>query len=111
MTFCSTIGSLFMMPLWLYTLGTVLTEQAKITIPFLHLLPNLLITIVPCLVGLGISQISPKIKQFSIKIAKVFTLCVSITLLGSMFFLKFYIFMLIKSRTWLVCFIRKYIFF
>ncbi len=63
-----------MMPFWIYTLGQVLTIKAKLNIPFLGLLNNLLFTIVPCLIGLGFTIKFPKLKKYAIKIAKPFTL-------------------------------------
>ncbi len=39
-----------MLPAWVYTLGTVFSNKAKISIPFLKLVLNLIATIGPCLV-------------------------------------------------------------
>ena len=63
-----------MMPFWVYTLGQILTIKAQINIPFVSLLTNLLYTIVPCLIGLGLTIKFPKLKNFAVKIAKPFTL-------------------------------------
>ena len=83
-----------MMPAWVYTLGRVLTEKADIEIPFTRLLANLFITIGPCLVGLAISRISPKIRAFTVKISKKFTLFLILTLLAGLFVTKIYVFRL-----------------
>jgi solute carrier family 10 (sodium/bile acid cotransporter), member 3/5 len=48
LTFFATLGSLVVLPAWLYTLGTTFTQNAKIEIPFLRLIMNLFITIGPC---------------------------------------------------------------
>jgi len=63
-----------MMPFWVYTLGQTLTVKAQINIPFFSLLNNLLYTILPCLIGLGLTIKFPKLKNIAIKIAKPFTL-------------------------------------
>lgn len=93
------------MPAWYYTLGKLLTDEADIHIPFIKLTSNLLFTIVPCLVGLGLTALFPKLRNFSIKIAKPLSLFALITMLGLMIFTKNYIFTLIKLKQWSAAFI------
>lgn len=90
-----------MMPLWVYTLGSVFSTKADIRIPIIGLFGNLMITIIPCIVGLILNIRYPKIKKFALKIAKPFTLCVMITFLILAFTTKFYSFKLLKLRHWI----------
>jgi bile acid transporter len=101
MTFFSTLSSLVMMPVWIYSLGSILTTEAEIQIPMLGLFMNLMITIVPCLCGLALTLKFPKLKKAAIKIIKPLTLFVIITMLAIMFTTKIYIFKLISARNWL----------
>lgn len=102
MTFVSTLGSLFLMPIWVYTLGSVFTDAANIKIPFLNLIVNLFITIGPCLFGLCLSRIFPKIKKFVLKIAKPFTLLAVLSFLAFTIYVKLYVFSLVKLGQWLI---------
>lgn len=90
-----------MMPTWVYTLGSIFSTEAKIKIPILGLFANLLITIIPCLIGLGISSWFPKIKKIAIKVAKKFIIIVLISFLILAFITKFYTFKLLKLRHWI----------
>lgn len=87
-----------MMPFWIYTLGTVFSTQAQITIPILGLSSNLIITIVPCLIGFFLSQKFPKLKMKALKIAKPLTLVVLITFLLFSFIVKMYTYRLLSLR-------------
>ncbi|CAF0933343.1 unnamed protein product [Brachionus calyciflorus] len=101
LTFVSVLSSMVMMPLWIYTLGRVFSTKAQIKIPILGLFANLMITIVPCLIGLAINLRFPKFKKYALKIAKPFTLVFLITFLVLAFIAKFYSFKLLKMRHWL----------
>lgn len=88
------------MPAWVYSLGKVLSKEAQINIPILGLLGNLLITVGPCLIGLLMSYLFPKIKKAALKIAKPFTLLVMLSFLIISFMAKFYLFKLVRLRHW-----------
>lgn len=96
-----------MMPFWVYTLGSVFSTKANIQIPILGLFGNLMITIIPCIIGLALNIRFPKIKKNALKIAKPFTLCVLITFLILAFVTKFYSFKLLKLRHWISGNIKK----
>jgi hypothetical protein len=59
------------LPAWTYTLGTILSNRANISLPFLSLIGNLFVTIGPCLLGLFLAYKYPKLKVFCFKIVKV----------------------------------------
>ena len=90
-----------MMPAWIYSLGRVFSVQASIRIPIVGLLSNLLVTIIPCLIGFGLSRCFPKLRIFCLRIAKPFTLIVLISFFALFFISKFYILKLVKLRNWL----------
>ena len=76
MTFASTVTSLVFMPAWYYSLGSLITSEneTKIEIPFRALITNLLISIIPCLIGVLIVKKYPSVKEKSIKAAKPISL-------------------------------------
>lgn len=102
MTFVSTLGSLVLMPAWLYSLGRVFTSAANITIPFSKLVLNLFTTIIPCLIGLSVSRCFPKIKPIILKISKPLILFVVITFFLLTLYVKYYVIYLVKWKQWLV---------
>jgi hypothetical protein len=89
------------MPAWVYTLGTVFSTQASIRIPVVGLLANLLVTIVPCLIGFALGQYFKKLKEFCMRIAKPFTLIVLVSFFVLLFVSKFYILKLIRLQHWI----------
>ena len=76
MTFASTVTSLIFMPAWYYSLCSLITSEneTKIEIPFRALITNLLISIIPCLIGVLIVKKYPSVKEKSIKVAKPISL-------------------------------------
>jgi hypothetical protein len=74
----------------------VFSEKAFITIPFSKLFLNLLVTVGPCLIGILLSSIFPKLKQICVKIAKPFTLAILVSFLIMALVSKSYIFTLMR---------------
>jgi hypothetical protein len=89
------------MPAWIYTLGRVFTVSTDISIPIPRLLINLLNTIVPCLIGLGLSRCFPNLKPTVIKIAKPFVIIFLLTFLAFTIIVKHYVFTLVHWKQWL----------
>ena len=90
-----------MLPLWLYTLGSVLLVEAEIQIPVILLLANLLIVVVPCLIGFAISCKYSKLRKIAMKVAKPVTLVFIVTFLTLVTATKFYTFRLMKWQFFL----------
>lgn len=84
------------MPIWIYTLGSKLTTNANIQIPYLMLLVNIFVTVGPCLLGFLVSHFNPKVKKFATKIAKGFTLVFLITFFCLVLATKYYTFYMMK---------------
>lgn len=76
MSFVSTSSSFIMMPLYLYTLGHIYTNELDLRIPFLSLLISLGLVVVPYSIGIGISYCSTKIRLLVEKLVKPIMLCI-----------------------------------
>ena len=90
-----------MMPLWMHTLGRRISYKAQITIPISKLVLNLLTTIVPCLIGLLLSQRFPILKEFFMRIAKKLVVILIISFLLVTLAAKYYIFNLVTFEQWI----------
>jgi solute carrier family 10 (sodium/bile acid cotransporter), member 3/5 len=90
-----------MMPLWLYTLGRTLANEAQISLPYLRLFLNLLVTIGPCLIGLLLNIKFPQLKKFMLKFVKKLVICLIICFLIITLIAKYYVFQLITWKQWL----------
>ena len=120
MTFCSTVASLckffekknqrytvqliiiyvkVMMPAWIYSLGSVLSTKANIQIPFISLFINLLVTVVPLLIGLTISTFVPKARTFANRYAKTFLKIVLLSFFILIFATRYFIFRLLTLQS------------
>jgi hypothetical protein len=89
-----------MMPFWMTIVGKNYLKSARVSIPMIRLVSNLLITIIPCLIGLGISFKWPKAKAVLIKFIKKLLIIMIIFFLGITIISKFYIFKLISWKQW-----------
>ena len=85
-----------MLPLWVYTLGRGLMLNAQIEIPFHLLIAQLMIVVVPCLIGFGLTFKFPGLRARVLKIAKPFTLIFVTCFLTFVFYTKWYTFQLMK---------------
>jgi predicted Na+-dependent transporter len=103
MTFASTVTSLVFMPAWYYSLGSLITSEneTKIEIPFRALVTNLLISIIPCLIGVLIVKKYPSVKEKSIKVAKPISLFIVISLVTFSSLVKYHIYALINLKMWI----------
>ncbi|CAF0933362.1 unnamed protein product [Brachionus calyciflorus] len=100
LTFVSTMSSIIMMPLWFYTLGKTISIKAEIKIPLFKLILNLLVTIIPCLIGIILAKKFPKLKQTIMKYAKKIIVFMIISFLVLNLVSKYYIFKLITWQQW-----------
>lgn len=78
-----------MMPFWLYSLGSTITDDVKFEIPIFHLLLNLMVLVLPSTIGFILGCYVPKLK----KIAKILN-----TLINSLLFTALFIAFLLMSR-------------
>lgn len=106
MTTISTIAALGMMPLWIYTLGKVFTNElggaTKVDIPFLNIFTALIILIVPLLVGVAIKYKLPRLTKILMKILTPVTLFVIIILVSVGIYTNLFIFEFFEPKVILV---------
>ncbi|XP_023224564.1 ileal sodium/bile acid cotransporter-like [Centruroides sculpturatus] len=74
MTFISTVAALGMMPLWIFTLGSSLFRNGKVTLPYLNLFGSLVLLTLPIGIGMLIRKYKTKWANFSDKIIRPFTI-------------------------------------
>ncbi|KAH3776382.1 ileal sodium/bile acid cotransporter-like [Dreissena polymorpha] len=97
MTFISTVASIGMMPLWLYTLGrTFLQEDLNLTIPYLNILQVIASLVIPLLIGIFLKYKFIKVALVIIRFLKPFTLLVMIVFLCVGLYANWYVFKLFK---------------
>ncbi|KAK3605735.1 hypothetical protein CHS0354_013533 [Potamilus streckersoni] len=63
MTTISTIAALGMMPLWVYTLGSLIILEENVQVPFANIAISLSIIIIPLLVGVFLKHKFPKVAE------------------------------------------------
>ncbi|KAI1297203.1 Ileal sodium/bile acid cotransporter [Halotydeus destructor] len=100
MTFVSTLASLGMLPLWLFTLGSHLLEQGNVTVPYLNLFISLFALIVPLAIGLALQKYKTSWALYlRTKVLKPFTVVVIIISVGGGILTGYYVF---ELMTWSV---------
>ncbi|XP_067944149.1 hepatic sodium/bile acid cotransporter-like [Watersipora subatra] len=95
MTTLSTIVSLGMLPLWLYTLGATIPADEgveKVQIPFLNILQSLALIVVPLAVGVLIKYKLPRVALAIKRWLNVLFTVALLTFLTLVIYVKFYIF-------------------
>lgn len=106
MTTISTIAALGMMPLWIYTLGKVFTDElggaTKVDIPFLNIFTALVILIVPLLVGVAIKYKLPRLTKILMKIITPVTIFVIVILVSVGIYTNLFIFEFFEPKVILV---------
>ncbi len=70
MTAVSTFSAFFMMPLWLFSLGKTIFNEADIAIPYYKICIYAFFLVVPLSIGLAIGKWAPKLSKFLVKILK-----------------------------------------
>lgn len=79
MTFVSTIASIGMMPLWIFTLGGTIFSDGVLEVPYLSLVLSLLGLSIPLCLGLLIQRYKPSWAETSRMISRPFTIICLIT--------------------------------
>ena len=99
MTAMSTFAAFFMLPLWLFTLGATIFDEADIAIPYRKVCIYAFFLVIPLSIGLAISRWAPKLSQFLVKILKPMALCLILFIIFFGVYANLYIF---KMMTWQV---------
>ncbi|EFO26365.1 hypothetical protein LOAG_02115 [Loa loa] len=86
MTFCSTLASLVMIPLWMWLLGFHFLDsfhpEAVIKIPYVKIISSLVIMIVPLIFGITISYFKPALRFQARKVMRPFIIFVLVFLIS-----------------------------
>ena len=78
MTAVSTFSAFFMMPLWIFTLGSTIFNESDIVIPYYKICIYAFFLVIPLSIGLALQRWAPKVSNFMVKILKVRTYLESI---------------------------------
>lgn len=74
MTTISTLAAFFMMPLWIFTLGSVIFERAKLGVPYGRIASMAIGLLIPLAIGLLIQRFMPRTAKFLTRILKPLSL-------------------------------------
>lgn len=86
------------MPAWLYTIGNMLMNDAGFKIHFFGLFLNLLVLILPCVIGYKLGHYLPVLKKIAIFANKIFTSVVPLMLTAILLMIsRFYAIVYIKN--------------
>jgi sodium/bile acid cotransporter 3/5 len=106
MTAVSTFSAFFMMPLWIFTLGSTIFNESDIVIPYYKICIYAFFLVIPLSIGLALQRWAPKVSNFMVKILKVRTY------LESMFYTIILIIVYLGTyRSYFHSFLENYFFF
>ncbi|XP_023235306.1 ileal sodium/bile acid cotransporter-like [Centruroides sculpturatus] len=97
MTFISTVAALGMIPLWLFTLGTLLFKDTKTVVPYSSILTTLVSMLIPLGVGLLFQRFLPRVAKFCRKILALVSILMILFIIIFGTYANFYMF---KLFTW-----------
>lgn len=99
MTAISTFAAFFMMPLWIFTLGATIFDDADIVIPYYKICIYAFCLVVPLSIGLALQRFCPKLSKFLVKILKPMALFLILFIIIFGIWANLYIF---KLMSWQV---------
>ncbi|CAG9829817.1 unnamed protein product [Diabrotica balteata] len=73
MTAASTIAAFAFMPLWIFTLGRVIFDNAQLKVPYVEIMTYVVALVVPLSIGCLIQRYLKKVSHFLVKIMKGFS--------------------------------------
>ncbi|XP_060080467.1 ileal sodium/bile acid cotransporter-like [Ylistrum balloti] len=110
MTFVSTIASLALIPLWLFTLGIhVIYRTESVTIPFANIVISLIGLIIPVGIGIVIKKKLPKVAKFLLKLLRLVAVLFCILVFTIGIYANLYIFRLMTPLNLLAGALLPYI--
>ncbi|KAK3085534.1 hypothetical protein FSP39_004776 [Pinctada imbricata] len=100
MTFISTVASLGLIPLWLYTVGVkVIYKDIDIQIPFLNIITSLIGLLIPVGIGILIARKKPRWAKFILKLVRPITVIFVILVFTFGVYANLYVFKLMEPLT------------
>lgn len=94
MTTISTIASFGMMPLWLFTLGKLIFERAKLGVPYNKIFTMAFGLVIPLAIGLLIQRFLPRVARVLVRILKPVSMILILFIIVFAIITNFYIFQL-----------------
>jgi len=94
MTTISTVSAFVMMPLWIFSLGSTIFADAKLTIPYSKIAIFFVSLVVPLALGIGIQIKWPKVAKFLVRILKPFAIFLILFIVIFAITTNFYLFKL-----------------
>jgi len=94
MTTVSTLSAFFMMPLWILTLGSTITEEANLTIPYSKIATFAVALVVPLAIGILLQRVLPKAAKFLVKVLKPFAVFLIVFIIVFAIYTNMYLFRL-----------------
>uniref|UniRef100_A0A1Y1NJA7 Ileal sodium/bile acid cotransporter n=1 Tax=Photinus pyralis TaxID=7054 RepID=A0A1Y1NJA7_PHOPY len=73
MTTINTFCAFGMMPLWLFTLGAIIFEEAKLEVPYRQISTYAVALVVPLLIGYLLQRFCKRVSNFFVRILKAFS--------------------------------------
>merc|ERR1711892_680086 len=99
MTAVSTFSAFFMMPLWIFTLGSTIFNESDIVIPYYKICIYAFFLVIPLSIGLALQRWAPKVSNFMVKILKPMALFLILFIISFGVWANLYIF---EMMTWQV---------
>jgi len=99
MTAVSTFSAFFMMPLWIFTLGSTIFNESDIVIPYYKICIYAFFLVIPLSIGLALQRWAPKVSNFMVKILKPMALFLILFIIIFGVWANLYIF---EMMTWQV---------
>ncbi|CAG5121827.1 unnamed protein product [Candidula unifasciata] len=109
MTLISTLASLGLLPMWLFTLGRVVYSEAKVKIPFENIFFSLLGIVIPVVVGFILQRKYPKAAICFIKAVKYIMIVFILFILTVGVYANLYIFSLMTGEVLLASALLPYV--
>lgn len=94
MTTISTIASFGMMPLWIFTLGSLIFERAKLGVPYSKIFTMAFGLVIPLAIGLLIQRFLPRVARVLVRILKPVSMILILFIIVFAIITNFYIFQL-----------------
>uniref|UniRef100_A0A2R5LBU5 Putative sodium-bile acid cotransporter n=1 Tax=Ornithodoros turicata TaxID=34597 RepID=A0A2R5LBU5_9ACAR len=101
MTFISTIAALGTMPMWLFTLGRSLFEDASVRVPFGNIFTTLISMTIPLAIGLLLQRFRPKVASFCRRILAPVSVAMILYIVAFGTYANLYMFSLFSWRVML----------
>jgi len=98
MTAVSTFASFAMMPIWIFTLGSLIFADADFVIPYYKICTYAICLVVPLSIGLLLARCAPRVAKFLVRVLKPAALFIIVFILTFGVWANLYMFKLMSWR-------------